>query len=585
MTNASEGRVHILDEGVANQIAAGEVVERPASVLKELLENSIDASALDISVELQQGGVGLIRVRDDGTGIHPDDLHLALTRHGTSKLKRLEDLEQLTTRGFRGEALPSIGSVSRLIVRSRVAASATGFEVRVSGDAPQAPVPVAMQVGTEVEVRDLFFNTPARRRFLKTERTELGHLEAVLRNAALAVPGVGFRARHGDRRLLSVRSGTQEPFERLGAVLGQAFSRNLVPVNSAAGGFRLSGWVMEPEAALTTAPPQHFFLNGRPVRDGGVRHALGVAYETLLPLGTQAGYVLYLEMTPSEVDVNVHPAKTEVRFHDARGVHDFVMVAVRRALAAQGSGAVASGASSELSDPHPIPAPGQGLPGAQLQPRTLSVTAAKAAVRDSERLYGGRAGTGVVSRKGELASVPAGVLLERKFFLMERQEGLHLIDIRAALASAAVEIFGEALGGLPLVSRPLLLPPTIDVPPENAVCLGSHKPSLEQLGLIIKPVGETRWTLRQVPRCLRHLDPRAVMEGVLRAAGGGSLNLDPLCEMAGGALSPSDRELKADVAEAVGVLTRDGGGPRLPWGKVLDVQTVSEWLEASGLEE
>lgn len=575
-----QGRVRILDTGVANQIAAGEVVERPASVLKELLENSLDARANEIVVELQRGGVGLIRVRDDGGGIHPDDFGLALSRHGTSKLTELEDLEALTTRGFRGEALPSIASVSRLVLRSRIETMSTGLEVRVSHGSLEDPRPVAMPVGTEVEVRDLFFNTPARRRFLKTERTELGHLEAVLRNAALAAPETALSARHGDRRMLAVRPSPEDRFARVSAVFGRAFSRNVQPVLHVAGDYRLTGWVMMPDAAMTTVPPQHMFLNGRPVRDAAIRHALGAAYEGLLAAGRQAGYVLYLDMPAGEVDVNVHPAKTEVRFHDVRNVHDFVMVAVRHALAEVGQGESGVPGVAGNAIPWPIApsyAPLRTPDSPPMGTYSATPSQARASVQGAEGMRQAR----VAHRLDDTstATPTPGILLERRFLLFEREAALLIADIPETLKAAAKAVFVEALDGAALVSRPLLLPSSVDVVAATDARLRAHGTSLEQLGIIVKPVTERRWTLRQIPRCLRHTDPHVTLEAVVAAVGEDGIDLLPLCAAAADSLSPSERELKSDVAEAVGVLTRDGAPPHAPWGKTLDSATLKAWLD------
>jgi len=285
-----ETRVRLLDEGVANQIAAGEVVERPASVLKELIENSLDAGAARVTVDLEEGGVRLVRVRDDGGGIHPDDLRLALSRHGTSKIGRIEDLVHLQTYGFRGEALASIASVSRLTIRSRVAGEKTGWELRSAGQGYER-VPAAIPAGTEVAVHDLFYNTPARRKFLRAERTELAHLASVVKNAALSAYRTGFVVRHGQRVMhrFRVHRDARDRGARVAEVLGAGFMQQARLVDEALGDLHCHGWVAGPGSTGTVAAEQHFFLNGRPVRDATVRHALVMAFEGVIPAGHVPG--------------------------------------------------------------------------------------------------------------------------------------------------------------------------------------------------------------------------------------------------------------------------------------------------------
>ncbi|WP_200327692.1 DNA mismatch repair endonuclease MutL, partial [Thiocystis violacea] len=338
--------IRILPDHLVNQIAAGEVVERPASVLKELIENSLDAGCRRIEVDVEQGGVKRLRVRDDGCGIPRDELPLALARHATSKLTELADLDAVSTLGFRGEAVPSIASVSRLTLTSRVrlpdapSASApqgdSGWEVSVGIDGTlDGPRPAAHPVGTSVDVRDLFYNIPARRKFLRTEKTELDHIDQVFRRTALARPDVGMLLRHNGRVLQSLPAAGGDAGDaegRLDALLGQGFAAQALALDESAVELRLRGWVLRPAFSRSQADQQFFYVNGRVVRDKLVTHAIRQAFSDVLHHGRHPAYVLFLDLPPRLVDVNVHPAKHEVRFRESRQVHDFIFRALHRRL-------------------------------------------------------------------------------------------------------------------------------------------------------------------------------------------------------------------------------------------------------------
>lgn len=342
--------IRLLDNRLANQIAAGEVVERPASVVKELLENSLDAGARRVTVEVENGGVKLIRIRDDGHGIAKNDLALALSRHATSKISELEDLEGVATLGFRGEALASVSSVSRLTLTSNVEGQESGWQVRTEGRDMDAIVnPAPHPIGTTLEVKDLFFNTPARRKFLRTEKTEFSHLEEVVKRLALSRFDVGFTLRHNQRSVHQLRPAvTQaEKDRRVASLCSPKFIENAVIVDVEASGLKLWGWVGLPTFSRSSADLQYFFVNGRVIRDKLVAHAVRQAYRDVLYSGRHPTFVLYLDLDPSMVDVNVHPTKHEVRFRDGRTVHNFLFSTLHRAL-------------------------GEVTPDAQLPPSTLS---------------------------------------------------------------------------------------------------------------------------------------------------------------------------------------------------------------------
>ncbi|MBD3671104.1 MAG: DNA mismatch repair endonuclease MutL, partial [Gammaproteobacteria bacterium] len=352
-------RIHSLTEQLANQIAAGEVVERPASVLKELLENALDAGAERIEVEVEKGGTRLIRVRDNGHGIHPEDLTLAVSRHATSKIHRLEDLERLLSLGFRGEALASISSVARLSLTSRTQMSGHAWRVEARGrDSQPAQAPASHPVGTSVEVEELFFNTPARRKFLRTEKTEFNHLEEVFKRAALSRFSVAFSLSHNGRPIHRLKPATSaaEQRRRVADVCGKAFAETALDVEQSMDSFSLHGWIAPATEGRSSTDTQFFFLNARMVRDKLIQHAIRQAYEDTLVEGRHAAYVLYLDMPAEAVDVNVHPTKHEVRFHQAREVHDFLVVALKRSLASQ-----ALQLSEAPAPAYIVPSDGQGM--------------------------------------------------------------------------------------------------------------------------------------------------------------------------------------------------------------------------------
>ena len=326
-------RIRPLPPQLVNQIAAGEVVERPASVVKELVENSLDAGARRIQVDVARGGVGRIRVRDDGCGLEAEELPLALARHATSKVTSLDDLEAIGTLGFRGEALPSIASISRLTLTSCRPGAEHGWQLRPG---EEAPVPAPHPPGTTVEVRDLFYNTPARRKFLKSERTEFRHIEQLLRRLALARFEVGFDLEHNGRAVLNLPATTDDAGRerRLAELLGGAFVENCLALDHEAAGLRLQGWVAQPTFSRSQADMQYFYVNGRAVRDRLIAHAVRQAFQDVLHHGRHPAFVLYLSIDPRLVDVNVHPTKHEVRFRDSRLVHDFLYRTLDQALAA-----------------------------------------------------------------------------------------------------------------------------------------------------------------------------------------------------------------------------------------------------------
>jgi DNA mismatch repair protein MutL len=505
-----------LPDTLVNQIAAGEVVERPASVVKELVENALDAGATRIDIDLEEGGIRLIRVRDDGCGIPPGQIPLALARHATSKIGSMDDLEQVATLGFRGEALPSIASVSQFAISSRTADAEHGARLESAGGRQGEVRPHPHPVGTSIEVRELFYNVPARRKFLRAERTELGHIEDWLRSLALARPQVELRLSHngrGARQYRPVRSD-DERLARVAEALGDEFPARCLAIDHAAAGLRLHGWVGLPTAARSSADQQYFYVNGRAVRDRLVAHAVRQAYADVLFHGRHPAFVLFLELDPRRVDVNVHPAKHEVRFRDGRLVHDFVFKTLHEALADTRAGLAASPAS--VAEAHagfgaapaqawmPLrtasPAPDEGWGGLYAQPAASSPSPFMAAPANDG------------------AAPPLGFALAQLhgvFILAENAEGLVLVDMHAAHERITYERLKNADDGEGIRAQPLLVPVALALAEREADLCEQHAEALAALGFEVRRTGPQAVAVRAVPALLADLDPRALLPDVL----------------------------------------------------------------------
>ena len=488
--------IRILPELLISQIAAGEVVDRPASVLKELLENSIDAGARAVTVSLAEGGIKRICVEDDGAGIAADDLALALARHATSKIASLEDLEGVASMGFRGEALASIASVSRLSIASRSRGAARGAATSVEGAVQPGDVaPAARAEGTTVEVADLYFNTPARRKFMRTEATEFGHCDEVFRRIALAHPEVAFTLKHNGRVSRSLRA--QSVAERAAALLGEEFSAMSMAVEAQAGPLRLTGYAGTPQAARSRADSQYFFVNGRFVRDRLLAHAAREAYSGLLHGERQPAYVLYLQLDPRGVDVNVHPAKTEVRFRDARAVHQFVRHALERALAP--SAAAAPVAYASVSAPAPLQQSFSMRPSfAMAQPLPAYEPLAK---QDQER-----------------EPQPLGYALGQLhgvYILAQNEAGLVLVDMHAAHERIVMEKLKANLDAGAVQGQQLLVPAVLAVQALDVATAEESRDALERLGLELTVSGPNELTVRSAPALLAGGDVAGLARSLL----------------------------------------------------------------------
>ncbi|MCP5358020.1 MAG: DNA mismatch repair endonuclease MutL [Pseudomonadales bacterium] len=533
-------RIALLSQRLANQIAAGEVVERPASVVKELLENSLDAGADRVEIDVEQGGTKLIRIRDNGGGIDKDDLGLALSRHATSKIANLDDLENIASLGFRGEALASICSVSRLELVSRAADAAqdSAWRVQAEGQEMQTAIsPAAHPQGTTVEVRDLFFNTPARRKFLRTEKTEFDRLEEVVKRLALSRFDVSFHLRHNQRSIhhLQTARSDQEKQRRVALVCGPAFVENAVRIDIEASGLRLWGWVSLPTFSRSQADLQYFYVNGRIIRDKLISHAVKQAYQDVLFHGRHPAFVLYLELQPSLVDVNVHPTKHEVRFRDGRLVHDFLFRALHKALAdvrpedklAMQTVRDGGGVDPETGEyVPPVAGPTAGEFAGQERIRFAPVSYGGGSAYSRPPADGNGFSAAQVAEQinayAELAKddevPPLGYAIAQLhgiYVLAQNRNGLVIVDMHAAHERITYERMKAAAQNEGIRAQPLLVPLSIAVSQAEADCAEQQAQGLLELGLGIERVASESIVVRQVPVILASADIEQLVRDVL----------------------------------------------------------------------
>ena len=521
-------RIHLLDARLANQIAAGEVVERPASVAKELIENAIDAGARAIDVQVEHGGIAGLRIRDDGDGIAKDDLALALARHATSKIHHLDDLEAVATLGFRGEALASIASVSRLTLTSSQAEEGVGWAVRSEGRDMSAVVePARHPRGTTVDVRDLFFNTPARRKFLRSEATEFGHLEETVRRLALVAPQVSFSLSHNQRQLWQLKPAQDEVSlkRRLSQVCGPAFVAAAQPVSIESAGIHLHGWIALPTFSRAQADLQYFFVNGRHVRDKTVSHAVRQAYADVLFHGRHPAFVLYLDIDPAAVDVNVHPTKHEVRFREQRSVHDIIYRGLHRALASvrpQDAAPVNHDSALPWSRPE-----GASVEVATMMPRYAAPTqqvgldwrvggAAQEAFAEYLRVPAEQ--SPVAKPVDSAGPPPLGYALGQLhgvYILAQNAEGLVLVDMHAAHERIVYERLKRAQGAEGIVAQPLLVPISLAVSQREADVAEASEVALADMGIVLQRAGVESLLIRAVPSLLAQAGAEALVRDVL----------------------------------------------------------------------
>ena len=507
--------INLLPDLVINQIAAGEVVERPASALKEILENSVDAGAVEINIQLSQGGIKLIRVSDNGTGISKDDLPLALTPHATSKIHTLEDLQKVASLGFRGEALASIAAVSRLVLASRRLGEKHAWQMRVKGGHLSLPEPTSLVAGVTVEVNDLYFNTPARRKFLKSEATEFAHCEETFRRIALSRADISFTLQHNGKLRVHLRSTDTK--QRITNILGEEFGQNSVLVDEKTADLHLDGAIALPTYSKSSRDAQYFFVNGRFVRDKLITHALREAYRDVLHLDRHPAYVLFLEMNPDGLDVNVHPAKTEVRFHDSRALHQFIFHTINKSLASPHQELAANHSRTNIKE---------------------AITASPAYIEQntmpfrretqSQFFYQNLFGAGVKSQNTSTTTriieraqeeiPPLGFALGQLmgiYILAQNNQGLIIVDMHAAHERVAYEKLKSAFDNHTLSMQPLLIPVTFQGDGLDVATAEENKGILSELGFEIAILSPTTLAVRAVPAMLKDADVAKLARDVL----------------------------------------------------------------------
>ena len=502
--------IRLLPETLISQIAAGEVVDRPASVLKELLENSLDAGATEIVVALSEGGVKQIRVVDNGAGIPEDDLPMAFARHATSKIASLDDLERVQSLGFRGEALASIASVARVGLASRAAGASRAFAMRVEGGGTGTVAPAAQPSGTAIEVNDLYYNTPARRKFLKSEATEFGHCEEVFVRAVLSRPDITFTLRHNDR--VVARFAPSDSAKRVEAALGAEFARSMRTV-AANGVLKISGFAGSPAYTRAARDAQFVYVNGRFVRDKLLAHALREAYRDVLHGERHPAYVLFLEIDPGAVDVNVHPAKIEIRFRDPRAVHQFVFHAVAKGLAgtaAETPAAIATPVAEGNTLTPQFRQAGLGLaqPVAKYAAMFAGLRTGAASDADTTR-----------ADPGAADAPPLGFALAQLhgiYILAQNREGLVLVDMHAAHERILYERLKTALDSRSMNTQKLLIPATFHADTVDVATAEEHGTMLNQLGFDVAAISPFALAVRAVPSMLADADASGLARALLR---------------------------------------------------------------------
>jgi DNA mismatch repair protein MutL len=530
--------IQLLSDALISQIAAGEVIERPASVVKELVENALDARAKRIEVELERGGCGLIRVRDDGIGIQPEEIALALARHATSKIASLDDLECVATLGFRGEALPSIASVSRLSLVSRSATAAHAWAVEARDGALAVPVPASHPPGTSVEVRDLFFNVPARRKFLRSDATEYQHIVRMLERLALSRFEVAFTLVHNGKTVWSLPAAltAAERLARVAKICGEDFAGHVIELKHDTESLRLSGWLALPTFSRSQSDLQFAFLNGRFVRDKLLAGAVRLAYQDVLFHGRFSAYLLYLELDPTAVDVNAHPQKLEVRFRDSRRIHDFVFRTLERVLADTRPSAESAGSAPldwltgsasfdrvRLPDQARFVLPEARTPRSGEDAYRSLVARAEIGVGVGE---GAGAGQPAVEQhfNGQLSGGPSAggdaplgyaiAQLHGVYILAQTADGVVLVDMHAAHERVMYERMKKLLAGQ-TAQQQLLIPEILHVTPAQAEAAEAHAQEFAALGFGVSRLAPDQLAMRAIPSLLAGRDPAGIVRDVL----------------------------------------------------------------------
>ena len=561
-------RIRPLSPELVNQIAAGEVVERPASVVKELVENSLDAGATRLEIDIEDGGARLIRVRDDGGGIAADELPLALAQHATSKIATLDDLEHVRTLGFRGEALASIASVSRFALTSRATGADAAWRVAREGGNLDEARPAQHPAGTTIEVRDLFHNVPARRKFLRAERTEFVHIDELVKAVALARADVEIRLTHNAKpvRLLRPARGEAALAARVGDILGAQFPANSLRVDHTGAGLRLSGWLGQPTASRSQPDQQFFYVNGRLVRDRVVTHAVRQAYADVLFHGRHPAYVLFLELPPEGVDVNVHPAKSEVRFRESRLVHDFLYRTLNEALAQTRAGTETAPAHLPQSAMTYAPTVQSGLGLGVCEP-----------LADYAALFGAAAARPVsndmsTSENASSEVPPLGFALAQLagvYVLAENAQGLVMVDMHAAHERITYEKLKAARACDGIHSQPLLVPLTLALSEREAAAAQDHADDLAAFGFEIARSGPQSVIVKRYP-------------GILDGADVGGLVRDVLGDLATHGNSRRLQETQNEILSTMACHGSIRANRRLTWPEMNALLREMEATERSG---
>jgi DNA mismatch repair protein MutL len=527
--------IRLLPDLLINQIAAGEVIERPASALKELLENSLDAGASEINVTLEAGGVKLLRVRDNGRGIAQQQLSLALMRHATSKIASLDDLQRVASMGFRGEALASMAAVAQVALISRNATAEHAWKVEAMDGRLSEAAPAAHEAGTSVEMRELYFNTPARRKFLKSEATEFAYCEETFKRIALSRPDVVFSLQHNARMVWQLPSPPPllgDPAsalqQRITAILGKEFAQNAVQIERQAAGLHLYGTVTQPAYSKATRDSQYFFLNGRFIRDKVVAHAIRQAYQDILHHQRHPAFVLFLDMPPELVDVNVHPAKSEVRFRESQAMHQFIFHTLQQALsgpistmrseasvAPDGMSTATWGNTGQgMQQPMPLHTPANAMAfyESMFNPQERAEARSMLSARETDAAYDMQteAATGIPPLGFALAQL-GGI-----YILAQNQHGLVVVDMHAAHERIVYEKLKIALDGKQIANQPLLIPVTFNADALDVATAEEEHAALQSLGFDIAPLSPTTLAVRAMPVMLKQSHAEAAARDVLQ---------------------------------------------------------------------
>lgn len=524
--NHRMSRIHRLEQVVADQIAAGEVIERPASIVKELVENSLDAGATAIDIGIEEGGVRQIVVSDNGLGMAREDLPLAVERHATSKIREAQDIQRVVTMGFRGEALASVAAVAKLDICSRPQDASNAWTLRIEGGKEVHFKPQGRPSGTTVEVSDLFYNTPARRRFLKTTRSELNQITEITRVLALGNPLCGFTLRHNGRELERM-SSARTADERVVHVLGQDFLAEAIQVDISRNDLRLRGWIGSPNFTRSNSSRQFFYVNGRSVQDYLVAHAVKQAYKDVMFHGRHPVFVLFLELEPADVDVNVHPTKSEVRYRNNRTVHDFIMSGVHHGLRADPTDRDRHVESDLVSNRESVERSPLDLRGGTPRQHSLGLGDPSQPRKQwwlSEALVADSQGSAEISRDDEVDTEIESELpplgnaigqLKGAYILAENDDGLVVVDMHAAHERVLYEEMKAHRGRDELARQRLLIPETLDVGIQDAELVEEHAAELVNVGLVVDRAGPTTVKLREIPALLATSDMQTLLSDVL----------------------------------------------------------------------